>query len=96
MKKVKAVAPNSSWETIDFYKAKPSKESESGYKGRVGIYEVFEMTDSIKALILKGASADDVNKIAKKEGMISVVEDSFIKAAQGYTSIEEILRVTKE
>ena len=96
MKKVKAVAPNSSWETIDFYKAKPSKESESGYKGRIGIYEVFEMTDSIKTLILKGASADDVNKIAKKEGMISVVEDSFIKAAQGYTSIEEILRVTKE
>jgi len=96
MKKVKAVAPDSAWETIDFYKAKPSKESESGYKGRVGIYEVFEMTDSIKALILKGASADDVNKIAKKEGMISVVEDSFIKAAQGYTSIEEILRVTKE
>lgn len=96
MKITKAVAPNSAWETIDFYKAKPSKESQSGYKGRVGLYEVFEMTDNVKDLILKGASADDVNKVAKKEGMISMVEDGFVKAAQGYTSIEEILRVTKE
>ena len=96
MKKEKAIAPNSTWETIDFYKAKPSKESPSGYKGRVGIYEVLEISDAIRDLILKKMPYTEIEKAAKEEGMITMLEDGFIKAAQGYTSLEEILRVTKE
>lgn len=96
MKSEKAVAPASTWETIPFFKPQPSKESPSGYKGRVGIYEVFEVSDKIKDAILKRAPFTDIEKIARAEGMTTMTEDSFIKAAQGYTSIEEILRVTKE
>lgn len=96
MKREKIVAPNATWETIDFFKAKPSKETPSGYKGRVGIYEVLEISEKVRDLILKKMPYTDIEKAGKEEGMITMLEDGFIKAAQGYTSLEEILRVTKE
>ncbi len=80
-----------------FYKGKGCKHcGESGYKGRVGIYEVLEIDEIMANLILKRASADDINKQAKEKGMISMLQDGFIKIKQGSTTVEEILRVTKE
>jgi type IV pilus assembly protein PilB len=67
-----------------------------GYKGRVGIYEVLEVTPSIGKLINSKATADDLKEAAVKEGMIQMIEDGFIKAVNAVTTIEEILRVTKE
>lgn len=96
MKDKKIVDPNSDWGTVPFYKAKPTKECPSGYKGRVGLYEVLEISDSIKDLILKKMTYKEIDDAARSAGMTSMLEDGFIKAAQGYTSIEEILRVTKE
>ncbi len=96
MKAAKAVAPDSTWDTIAFFKAKPSKECPSGYKGRIGIYEVLEISEKVRDLILKKAPFTEIEKVARSEGMTAMVEDAFAKAAQGYTSIEEILRVTKE
>lgn len=96
MKREKAVAPDATWETVTFYKAKPTKDSPSGYKGRVGIYEVLEVSDTIKDMILKKADFMEVERAAKKNGMITMVEDAFCKAALGYTSLEEILRVATE
>lgn len=96
MKKEKAVAPSATWDTIDFYKAKPSRESPSGYKGRAGVYEVLEVSDTIKDMILKHAEFTDIERAAKKAGMVTMVEDAFIKAVSGFTSLEEILRVTTE
>ena len=96
MKAGKAVAPDAKWDAITFFKAKPSKEAPSGYKGRMGLYEVLEISENIKELILKKASFQEIDKAARAEGMTGMLEDGFIKAAQGYTSIEEILRVTKE
>ncbi|MCR4322751.1 MAG: ATPase, T2SS/T4P/T4SS family [Candidatus Azambacteria bacterium] len=96
MKSEKIVAPDATWETIDFFKAKPTKEAPSGYKGRVGVYEVLEVSENIRDLILKKESFPEIERAARAEGMITMVEDGFIKAAQGYTSIEEILRVEKE
>ncbi|MEK7493754.1 MAG: ATPase, T2SS/T4P/T4SS family [Patescibacteria group bacterium] len=96
MKREKIVAPDAEWDTIDFFKAKPSKESPSGYKGRVGMYEVLEVSENIRDLILKKESFPEIERAARAEGMVTMVEDGFIKAAQGYTSIEEILRVAKE
>lgn len=81
---------------IEFYRPKASKESADGYKGRIGIYEVLRISESIKTLINKGATSDEIQARAQKEGMRSMIEDGFVKAAQGVTSIEEVLRVVIE
>jgi type IV pilus assembly protein PilB len=83
-------------EDLEFCRPKASKECPEGYKGRIGIYEVLKVSESIKALINKGESADDIQKRAQKEGMRLMVEDGFVKAAKGITSIEEVLRVIIE
>jgi type IV pilus assembly protein PilB len=81
---------------IPFFKPKPTKECPDGYKGRIGIFEVLSVTPKIKELIVKGATSDEIEKVAKEEGMRTMVEDGFVKAAQGITSIEEVLRVITE
>ena len=96
MKREKGVPPSATWETVDFYKPKLTKDHPSGYKGRVGIYEVLEISDTIKDMILKKADFMEIERAAKKNGMVTMVEDAFCKAALGYTSLEEILRVATE
>jgi type II secretory ATPase GspE/PulE/Tfp pilus assembly ATPase PilB-like protein len=81
---------------ITFYKPKGSKEAEDGYKGRIGIYEVLPVSESIKALIVQRTTADQIQKQAEQDGMVTMVQDGFLKAAQGITSIEEVLRVISE
>ncbi len=84
-------------ESLLFYRGKGCKYcNNTGYKGRIGIYEILENTEEISSLILKNASAHEVNRQAVSAGMLSIVEDGFIKAKNGITTIEEVLRVTKE
>ncbi|OGY47235.1 MAG: hypothetical protein A3J62_03530 [Candidatus Buchananbacteria bacterium RIFCSPHIGHO2_02_FULL_38_8] len=84
-------------ESLLFYRGKGCKKcGEEGYKGRIGIYEVLEVTHEIAELILKEAPANQIQIKAKEQGMLSILEDGFIKAKAGITTIEEILRVTKE
>lgn len=68
----------------------------SGYKGRVGIYEVLPNSSEIQKLIVSSATSDDIQNKAISESMITMQLDGFIKALRGQTSIEEILRVTSE
>lgn len=68
----------------------------SGYKGRLGIYEILEVDEKISQLILQKASRDELEKAAISAGMITIPQDGFIKAKNGITSIEEVLRVTQE
>jgi len=96
LKEEKIAKPKDSLKSIPFYKPKPSKDCPEGYKGRIGIYEVLNVTESIKELIVKRANTDQVQQRAQKEGMRTMIEDGFIKAAQGITSIEEVLRVIIE
>jgi type IV pilus assembly protein PilB len=84
------------WEAIPFYKPKPSAECENGYGGRLVIHEVLKMSSTLKELIVKGASSDEIEKQAKKEGMMSMIEDGLFKAVQGMTTVEEVLRVISE
>jgi len=82
---------------VDFFHGSGCKQCNGeGYKGRMGIYEVLEVTKSIQDLINKNASNAEIYEVAEKEGMIPIVEDGFSKAIKGLTSLEEILRVTKE
>lgn len=80
-----------------FYRGKGCKQcNNTGYKGRMGIYEVLENSEKISSLILKNANAHEIKKQAIDDGMITIVEDGFIKAKNGVTTLEEVLRVTKE
>jgi len=81
-------------EGLDFYR--PRQGSTSGYKGRLGIYEILEIDEDVKRLINQGATAFDIQKQAQSKGMQTMLEDGIIKAAQGLTSIEEVLRVIVE
>lgn len=92
----KIVPPKATWETIPFYRAKPSSECEDGYSTRIGIHEILEMTPTIRELVIKDASADVIEAQAKKEGMLTMLEDGIVKAVQGVTTIEEVLRVVSE
>lgn len=88
--------PKQPFNKVTFYRPKPTKNSPEGYKGRIGIFEVLPVTETIKDLIIKEATSDQIQAQAQEEGMRTMVEDGFIKAAQGITSIEEVLRVIIE
>lgn len=91
------VNAKSTWKNIDFYRPKGCEQcSKEGYRGRMGIYEVLEMDEEIGKLITSNASADDIEKKAREKGMRTMGEDGFIKATLGTTSLEEVMRVTKE
>ncbi len=82
---------------VDFYRGAGCKQcGDEGYKGRVGIYEVLEVSKPLQDLIAKNASNAEIIALAEQEGMIGLVEDGFSKAIKGVTSLEEIMRVTKE
>ena len=86
-----------SLEEIIFYTgAGCTKCKQTGYKGRLGIYEVLEMNNDITKKINEHATAAELKSLAQKYGMLTMSEDGLIKAKMGITSIGEILRVTKD
>ncbi|MBT9584631.1 Flp pilus assembly complex ATPase component TadA [bacterium] len=64
-----------------------------GYRGRMGIFELLMMTSRVRQMLLDGASEADVERLARSEGMHSLLEDGLGKCAQGLTSLDELLRV---
>ena len=84
-------------ESVLFYRGKGCKKcNDTGYKGRIGIYETLEITKEVANIILKKGTATEIKAQAEKQKMLTIVEDGFIKAKNGITTIEEIMRVTKE
>lgn len=67
----------------------------SGYKGRIGIFEVLPMSDEVQRLTLENRSAGEIHEQGVKEGMLTLEQDGYLKAVEGLTSIEEVLRVAK-
>jgi type II secretory ATPase GspE/PulE/Tfp pilus assembly ATPase PilB-like protein len=66
------------------------------YKGRVGIFEAFTVTEEIAKLISAGASSRELRKEAIHEGMLTMAQDGVLKALSGITDLEEVFRVTEE
>ena len=66
----------------------------TGYRGRVGLYEVMEISDEIRELILAGASSMELKKKAVEEGMINLRRSGLQKVRDGLTTIEEVVRET--
>jgi len=81
---------------LKFYRGRGCSECKNGFKGRVGIYEVLEMSEAIENLVLDRKSAEEVFAQATKEGMITMRQDGMIKAVKGLTTVDEVLRATSE
>ena len=80
-----------------FYKGKGCKKcGNSGYLGRISINEVLVADDFIREAIIRKATASEINKIAIEHGMVTMLEDRFLKVKEGKTTIEEIFRVIRE
>lgn len=78
------------------FKGKPTREVPDGLKGRMGLYEVFEVTEAIQQLILKQATSSEIQRVAQSEGMITMRQDGYLKALAGLTTIDEVNRVAAE
>lgn len=68
----------------------------TGYKGRLSLAEVLEVTEELKKIILAGSDPDKIKEEFRKQGMYSMVQDGYIKALQGATSVEEVMKVTRD
>lgn len=78
------------------YKGQDTPDTVGGYKGRLGLYEVFEVTEQIQALIMKRATTSEIQKVAGQQGMITMRQDGYFKALDGRTTLSEINRVSAE
>jgi type IV pilus assembly protein PilB len=74
-------------------KGKDSPDAPGGYKGRMGVYEVFDVSEAIQELILKRATSTEIQEQAQREGMITMRQDGFLKALAGLTTVQEVNRV---
>jgi type IV pilus assembly protein PilB len=96
LKEEKVIAKDATWNSVQFYHAADMTNGEEPYKGRMGIHEVLPMTTTIKDMVMAGATADTIETQARKEGMLTMLEDGLYKAAKGLTTVEEVLRVINE
>ncbi len=96
LKEENLVDPKAEWKNVAFYRPIKSEEAVDGYKGRIGIHEVIKMSPTIRELIMKGGTAAEIETQARSEGMLTMLQDGIVKAVQGLTTIEEILRVVSE
>lgn len=92
----KLVKSGTKLDTLPFYKPVPSSESEDGYHSRQGIHEIMTVSPAIRDLILHSGTPDSIEEQARKEGMLTMLEDGIYKAARGITSLEEVLRAISE
>lgn len=74
-------------------KGKDSPDTPGGYKGRMGLYEVFNVSEQIQQLILKRATSSEIQTQAEQEGMITMRQDGYLKALAGRTTVQEVNRV---
>ncbi len=94
LKEEKIVPASATWNDVQFIK--PNEGDEDPYKGRLGIHEVLSVTSTIRDMIMDHQTDDKVEDEARKGGMLTMLEDGIFKAAQGLTTIEEVLRVINE
>jgi type IV pilus assembly protein PilB len=97
LEKEKIITAKDDLESITFYRGQGcNKCNNSGYKGRIGVYETLEMTPEMAELTTNTVDSGVLKKQAEKQGMLTLVEDGFIKAVSGLTNLEEVMRVTQE
>jgi type II secretion system protein E len=68
----------------------------TGYRGRTGVYELLPISEAIREMIVQGSSVDEIRAAARNEGMAPLRTDGWLKAAAGETTLEEVIRVTRD
>lgn len=91
LKEEQVIAKDATWKNISFFRPKENGKTPSGYAGDIGLFEVLSVTETLRALILKRETSEGIEAQARKEGMLTLIEDGIGKAAQGITSIEAVL-----
>jgi type IV pilus assembly protein PilB len=92
----KLVKAGTKIDNLPFYKPKIGGECEEGYKSRIGIHEILDVSPTIRDMILHNATSDAIEAQARKEGMLTMLEDGIYKSARGITSLEEVLGAVTE
>jgi type IV pilus assembly protein PilB len=94
---IKLTAKEKNLSSMTFYRGEGcAKCNKSGYKGRLGIYEILSVDKDIAKLINERATAREIGDFAKSHGMVTILQDGLIKAKQGITTVEEVLGATRE
>ncbi len=88
--------PMADEKSFKVYKPVGCKECSSGYKGRIGIYEVFAMTADMEKLLIQRASTSDIQRQASRDGMLTMKQDGYLKVLNGETTLEEVARVASD
>ena len=97
LQKLKVVKAGATWNKIPFFRPKGCGQcSNTGYKGRTGIFEVLEIDEEVEKMIVQSATTEQIQRLAQERGMLTMIDDGFFKTVQGMTSLEEVMRVTKE
>jgi len=96
LKEEKVVKDSATWNGIPFKRLLDDADVDNAYKGRTGIHEVLPISSTIKEMITANKNADEIEAQARKEGMLTMLEDGLYKAARNVTTVEEVLRVVSE
>ena len=90
------ILPLANQTAYTLFKGKGCKECTDGYKGRIGIYEVFAMSDEMEKLLATKGTTSQIQTQAEKQGMIAMKQDGYLKALNGLTTLEEVARVASD
>ena len=85
---------NINLEQLIFYHGRGCSECNNGYSGRLGIFEVLQMSSQVEELAVRKAPASEIKKAAIANGMITMIQDGLLKALKGITTVDEVMRVT--
>jgi type IV pilus assembly protein PilB len=88
--------PLASQNAYTLSKGTDSSETPGGYKGRMGLYEVFGVSEAIQGLIMKQSTSSEIEKAAQAEGMVNMRQDGYLKSLNGLTTLGEVNRVAAE
>ena len=93
LKEERVMSGAATWSSIPFYRPLPNLTDDEAYKGRFGLHEVLKVTAAVKDKILQEVAPEHIEVVARREGMLTMLEDGVYMAARGVTSIEEVKRV---
>ena len=77
----------------NMYKAQPTDDNEDGMQGRMAVFEILEMNDELRKIILNNPSSISIFNQARENGFITFVEDGILKALDGVTTFEEVMKL---
>jgi type IV pilus assembly protein PilB len=92
----KLIKPETTIDSLPFYRPKTGTDPNEDYQGRIGIHEVLTVSSAIRELILHGGIPEKIEEQAQKEGMLTMFEDGIYKTTRGITSLEEVFRAVRE